>query len=100
MLLVPVLVHVMLGGFCRMMLRVQMMPMRYMGVMAGGLVIPGFMMFRRVTMMLCGVFVVLGRLAVMFGALLGHANLSGARGWAVKPRTSISAGGHNNITNA
>jgi hypothetical protein len=68
-LLVTVLVDVMLGGFPGVMFRVQMMAVGDVRVMAGLLVIPGFVMVRRVAVMLRRVLVMFRCLAMMFSAL-------------------------------
>jgi len=59
-------VGVVLAGFLGVMLRMQMMAVRQMGVMRRLLVRVGAMMFGRVAMMLGGGFVMLGGLFVMF----------------------------------
>ncbi len=70
-----VFVGVMLGGLFGVMLRLQVMAVRHMGVMAGLFVVVCVMVFRRGTMMLGGLFMVLSGLMVMVSARFGHDNL-------------------------
>jgi hypothetical protein len=49
---------------------VQMVPVRNMRVMPGLFVIPGFVMFGRLTMMTCGMFVMLSCAFVMLRAFM------------------------------
>ena len=69
-----VFVAVMLGGLFGVMLGLQVMAVRHMGVMAGLFVIVCVMVFRCGTMMLGGVLMVLGGLMVMVSARFGHDN--------------------------
>ncbi len=70
--LVTVMFHVTLSGFRRVMHGVLVMAMRRMRVVSRSFVIAALVMFRRVSMMLGGVLVVLGRLAMMRSRFLGH----------------------------
>ena len=65
---------VVLGGFLGVMLRLQMMTVRHVGVMAGLLVIARFVLFRGSAMVLRRMLVMFRGLTVMFGAFLRHGN--------------------------
>lgn len=67
-----VLVHMMLAGFFRVMYGMHMVAVSDVGVMAGGLVIAGFVVFGRKPVVLSGVLVVLRCFAVVFRGFLRH----------------------------
>jgi hypothetical protein len=62
----------MLAGFLRVVLGMNVMAVGHVGVMAGFVVIPGFMVCGCGEMMLRGVLVVLGGFLVMVSALFRH----------------------------
>jgi hypothetical protein len=63
---------VVLGGFFGVMHGLQMVAVRHMGMMAGPLVIAGFVVFRGGPVMPRGLFVVLCSLAMVFSAFFRH----------------------------
>lgn len=67
-----VLAHMMLAGFFRVMYGMHMVAVSDVGVMAGGLVIAGFVVVGRKAVVLSGVFVMLRCFAVMFRGFLRH----------------------------
>jgi hypothetical protein len=80
--------RVVFGGLFRMVHCVQMMAVSYVSVMAGLLVITGFVVFGGRAMVIRRVFVVFCCFAMMFNTLFRHSNLSGsqARLRALGPR--------------
>lgn len=66
---------VLLGGFLGVMCCVMKMALGGVCVVSGGLVIAGFVMARRFSMMTCRVFVMLCCPSVVLGRLLGHSVL-------------------------
>jgi hypothetical protein len=71
-LLVAVQFGVALGRFTCVMRRMEMMPMGSMRMMRRQFVFASSMMFRRLAMVLRGVFMVFSRFRVMFFQLLWH----------------------------
>jgi hypothetical protein len=67
-----VFAHMMLAGFFRVMYGMHMVAVSDVGVMAGGVVIAGFVVVSRKAVVLSGVFVVLRCFAVMFRGFLRH----------------------------
>jgi hypothetical protein len=70
--LVPVMFHVKLGRFRRVMRGVVQMSLSRVGVMRGRFVIPRFVMLGGFTMMMGRVFVVFRRFLMMLRRLFGH----------------------------
>jgi len=73
---VAVFAGVMLAGFFGVLARVVQMALCDVGMMAGLLMIPGFMMFGGSFVVLRGVFVMFRSFAVMLRGLFGHVELS------------------------
>jgi hypothetical protein len=73
--LVAVVFDVGLGGFGGVVRGVLQMAVSGVGVMRSSFVVAGFVVLRGGTVMSCGVLVVLGGFAVMFGGLLAHVRL-------------------------
>ena len=69
-------VGVMLGGFFRVMLGMKAMTVGYVAMMAGLLMISGFMMFGRGAMMARGMLMMFCCLTMVFSALFRHRILS------------------------
>jgi hypothetical protein len=76
-LVLTVLVGVMLAGFLGMLNRVDVMPVRDMRMVAGALMVTGFVVIGCCSMVASGVFVMLRGLAMMLGAVCGHDKTSG-----------------------
>ena len=62
----------MLGSLLGVVLRLEMMTVSYVSVMASLFVIAGFVVLGCFAMVLCGMFVLLCREAMMFSAFFGH----------------------------
>jgi hypothetical protein len=80
---VSVLRRVVLAGFLGVVRGVVEVAFRYVGMVAGFLVIASFMMFRGGVMMFRRVFVVLRSLAVVLRGILRHVQLSLDGNWVV-----------------
>ena len=74
MFVMPVLGTVMLGGLVMVMLGLHMMAVRYMGVMAGLLVIAGFVVLGGQPVVLGSVFMMLGCFSMMLSGVIRHGN--------------------------
>lgn len=73
------MLRVKFGRFLCVVGRVVQVALRCMSVVSRSQMVPSFVMLRRFLVVLCGVFVVFGRLAMVFRCLLGHRVLSSLR---------------------